>query len=174
MDNKLTPYKSFNNIDRQKYNYNDYADARSEDLEKFKNFALSTMNYIRKNGLAFEYDNDNKRSYLIETGDARYSGTMIGAPIHPKGSNDEINPVVIINTVNDGFHFMGRENGKNYDMGKVDVPCIIGDGYHAHGIYIPINKNIIDSLLMISDDIDKAEEKKKNTSDDDYDDYINE
>ena len=111
MDNKLTPYKSFNNIDRQKYNYNDYADARSEDLEKFKNFALSTMNYIRKNGLAFEYDNDNKRSYLIETGDARYSGTMIGAPIHPKGSNDEINPVVIINTVNDGFHFMGRENG---------------------------------------------------------------
>ena len=157
-----------NNKELENYNeagavnqkYADYTFDRAKELERFKTFALSNMKFIRENGLAFSANDENNdgRNYLVEVGDARYSGSIIAAPINPR---EDTGPAVIINTVNDGFHFMGRENGKNYDMGKVDVPCVIGDGHHAHGLYIPLNNNTLDSLLLVFDELENESKEKE-------------
>ena len=46
-------------------------------------------------------------------------------------------------------------------MGKVDVPCVVGDGHHAHGLYIPLNNNTLDSLLLVFDELEKESKEKE-------------
>ena len=165
-------------MSKQINNYmRDIAD-KIDKLDEFADFALGFQHTISENGFAVNKDHD-----IEIVGDPIFSGAMLGTPVVSNVHDARVGckadrqykiPLAgIINTVDDGFHYIGttKDDDTIHDLGRIDHPCYIGNAKGPHGIYVPLNSCAVAHAATLFD-INKSNLKRMIEGDLDIDDCI--